>query len=725
VTKGAYHYVRTTGVDGGVESVDGPAVGVGLDELVRGGLPPVKVALEIVAGLCEILDIAEEDGEVHGKVSPTAVFLDDTGAVSLEYGGVGAARGPERVPKGALTDRYGLGVVAFRLLSPTELPQLPNDDPDSHDDGVIEAIINLSLGDLPEAVVGDVQWFLGKLLSYEPDDRPSPLDAWRSFIAFADATDGPSIEKWSKLAVEGGGERRKDVAVATPASGAAPAAPAPAPKPSENLGGPTKSAGPLRRGAIDFSAGGGKAGQATAFWSKDAMKAALDHDDDDDDAFKPAPGGGSSTSFWTKEQIQAMAAGASEAPRPKRGGKRGDAGTEPPPVAPAPPPPGPRPTPTRTPAPPAGRSKYYAPTRPPEIDDDGDAPVLSQPGGAWRPDGPPKPPPPRRPTESSHLEPRPIATPPGPPPSKPLPPPHPGTISPGGPPPKPTGIPGPAAGPSPAAPIAAGPVVAGPVAAGPTPIGGPQPLPPPPQWEEPEAEGGSMTPILIGVALVLVALVCLGVLTLGGGAAWFLSGDAGDVVEPTSAGSATTPSPAPSTAPSPGRGDRDTAPRAAPAAAPATSPPTPSPAPAATPAPSPRPTPSPAPTTRPTPPPAPSVVRPGTSPRPTPTPAPAPAPGGSVRPRPRPGSAPAPAPAPAPASGPVNVTFRSSTPARLECGNGQRATIDGSRDIQFAAYDLPVACYLDSDGGRAALLVTGAGTVSCSGSGPGFACSGP
>ena len=63
-----FHYVRTTGVDGGVDAVDGPAIGIGLDELLRAGLPPFKEALEIIAALCEILDIAEEDGEVHKKI---------------------------------------------------------------------------------------------------------------------------------------------------------------------------------------------------------------------------------------------------------------------------------------------------------------------------------------------------------------------------------------------------------------------------------------------------------------------------------------------------------------------------------------------------------------------------------------------------------------------------------------------------------------------------------
>jgi hypothetical protein len=65
-----FHYVRTLGVDGGVDAVEGPAVGLDLESIVKDGLPPFKVALEILAALCEILDISDQDGEVHGDLAP-------------------------------------------------------------------------------------------------------------------------------------------------------------------------------------------------------------------------------------------------------------------------------------------------------------------------------------------------------------------------------------------------------------------------------------------------------------------------------------------------------------------------------------------------------------------------------------------------------------------------------------------------------------------------------
>jgi len=328
VSESEFHYVRTTGVDGGVDAVDGRAIGVDLETILKDGLPPFKVALEIIAALCEILDISDQDGEVHGDVVPGTIFLDDTGAVSVEGFGIDrdSSTAPEDRPDGTLTDLYGLGYVAYRLLATRDLTGLP-DDPDGHDDTVIDAVIALPWGDMPEEWVGDIQWFLAKLMSYEPEERPTAVDAWRTFIAFADEAEGVSLVDWAPDAIEGGGERR-DAAMAV----------RPATDESEDLGGPVVSSGPLKKGAISFGGGGAKSGQATAFWSKEQMKAALEADEEEEEeaapAFKPSVGGGAATSFWTRDQMEAMARGDDSAPRPKR--KEGGGRKKPPPPAAAP-----------------------------------------------------------------------------------------------------------------------------------------------------------------------------------------------------------------------------------------------------------------------------------------------------------------------------------------------------------------------------------------------------
>ena len=314
-----FHYVRTLGKDGGVDVCDGPAIGIDLAAVLDDGLPPWSIALEVIAAMCEILDIAQEDGEEHGQIGPDVVFLDETGAVSIEGFGIERAKSnaPEGKPRGSATDLYGLGRVAFAMVSSKPLPEVPDDDADAHDDAIIEAILGIDLSGLPDEIQGDVQWFFAKLLSFDREDRPTAVEAWRSFIAFASAVSGPEIGAWSDKAIDGAGERRKPTESAAPAARQA-AAPEEEEE-DEDLGGPVKQSGPLS-GGLSFKDQGAK-GAATAFWSKADMKAALEKEDDE---ARPAAGGGQATGFWSVDQLAAMAAGNSAAPRPKRATGEGE-----------------------------------------------------------------------------------------------------------------------------------------------------------------------------------------------------------------------------------------------------------------------------------------------------------------------------------------------------------------------------------------------------------------
>ncbi|MBT3219472.1 MAG: hypothetical protein HN348_10305, partial [Proteobacteria bacterium] len=311
-----FHYVRTSGVDGGVDACEGPALGLDLETILNDGLPPFKVGLEMVASICEILDIADEDGDIHGDLSPQYIFLDETGAVSIEGFGQEHPRGraPEEELEPALTDLFGLGYVAFRLFSAFDLDELPADDPDEHDDGVVDAILRINFDDLPEAMVGDVQYYLAKLMSHHPDDRPNAVDVWRTIIAFADECPGPDFVEWCHDAVEEGHGERRDQEKAKQAM-------KPPDELDEEFDGPVVTSGPLKQG-MDLGPGAAAKGQATAFWSKDAMKAALaaeqNVEEEEAEVHRPKIGGGAATSFWSKSQMEAMASGTAEAPRPKR-----------------------------------------------------------------------------------------------------------------------------------------------------------------------------------------------------------------------------------------------------------------------------------------------------------------------------------------------------------------------------------------------------------------------
>ena len=120
-----------------------------LETVLNDGLPPFKIALEIIAGLCEILDIAEQDDEAHGDLVPQDVFIDEIGAVSVE--GFGVDRGETLAPEGRpgfASDLWGLGYVAFRLFSPEDLGELPN-DPEGYDDAIIDHVLAINFDALP------------------------------------------------------------------------------------------------------------------------------------------------------------------------------------------------------------------------------------------------------------------------------------------------------------------------------------------------------------------------------------------------------------------------------------------------------------------------------------------------------------------------------------------------------------------------------------------------
>ena len=313
-----FHYVRTSGADGGVDAIEGAAIGLDLESVFKDGLPPFNIALEIIAACCEILDISDEDGEIHGNIEPKYVFIDDTGAVSIESFGADRSetRAPESEVENTLTDLYGLGYLAFCLFSPNPPKDIPTTDPDEHDDAVIDAVLTINFEGLPEEMTGDVQWFIAKLMSFEPEDRPPAVDAWRTFIAFADACDGPDFVDWCAASLDGEGERRDSDAVAR---SMVPPDEDPVSEEEEDLGGPVMAAGPLKKG-MQLGGGGAAKGQATAFWSKDAMKAALaaeEEDEQSEEAFRPSVGGGAATSFWSKEQMQAMALRQLTSPSPQ------------------------------------------------------------------------------------------------------------------------------------------------------------------------------------------------------------------------------------------------------------------------------------------------------------------------------------------------------------------------------------------------------------------------
>ena len=288
----AGHYVRTYGDGGGVDPCEGPAIGLEVSSLLRDGLPPWRVALEIVAGLAEILAICEEDDVSHGAVAPDCVFIDETGAVSLERFGQ-----PNQAPEGGAAtsggDAYGLGLVLAALIGAPEVPRGLTGD--AHDDAVIDLILGTDLSGLPPEMHGDLQWFLGRLLSATSRQRPPAVEVWRTVLAFARAVEGPDVPTWCDLALDGGGERREPLEDAGP---------------TEGLEGVVRQTGPLMA-PMEFTSGtDGLPG--TGMFTKEQLQAGL--------RAAEAPlgvGGGRASGPWTQDELAAMREGRG-APAPHR-----------------------------------------------------------------------------------------------------------------------------------------------------------------------------------------------------------------------------------------------------------------------------------------------------------------------------------------------------------------------------------------------------------------------
>ncbi len=669
-----FHYVRTLGQEGGVDACEGPAIGLDLETVLKDGLPPWKVALEMIAALCEVLDIADQDGEIHGEVDPQFVFIDETGAVSLEGFGVERrkTRAPEGTPRDTRTDLYGLGRTALRIVTATSLPERMPDGQSAHDDAVIDLALGIDLSDLDEAMQGDVQWFIAKLLSHDREDRPPAVDAWRTFVAFAAAMPGPDMAEWCAKALDGGGERRNET---RRVPGSAPPVATPD---DEDLSGPAMQKGFLTGRPVNFEDGaaGAAKGGATAFWTKEDMKRALDAQKQEVTEEGPPAGigGGSATNFWSKEQLAQMERGDAQAPRPQRA---------------------------------EGVAERRKVTAAQTSMSRRSAPAESEFATELHPSAELEPAPPSRPAPAAPPPPpprAPAAPPPKPPPrdasgpvarAAPTPPPGVVTAEPGAsrsaPPPAP---PSPPASPPPenrAAPARATPAPA-------------QPRPPEPPAEE-EQRGGWFVVLFGGsvialggfVALLILLVILLLVLFMsdcGGG-----RGADGTVVvpPPPPAVPAPLPPPAPITTPDPAPVDPV--------------PPTPA-------RPDPRPgRPDPRPPTPPKPqPPTPPKPQPPTPPKPQPQPQPQP----PTPPKPQP----QPPTPPKPGGGGMDVKIQLRSSGRGSVRNCTESTtqFDGMRNFVVAGYKLPAVCLVEIDGARGVFTVNASGDITCDKQGTAVVC---
>ncbi len=288
------YYQRESGPEGQIISGDGDAQGVDLATLIESGSLPVRVALEVVAYVADIVTVAEEDKLVHGDLSASDVKIDPYGTVSVEGYGVTrrGGRAPEGKPVGVATDVYGMGALLVSALSGESLGAVPRDR-DGHDEVIVQRLLAIDWKHLQgKRWMEDLLRFLSAMFSFAPEERPAPLDVANVLSHVAGQAGGDDIATWAVRAVRAAGGTQGRVSTGTVL-------------PQEDLGGPQSLGAPMSSTQalrVRGQAASAK-GQSTAMWSRDRIAEMLAEEDEEelkkpirkewrpDDTSRPRPRG--------------------------------------------------------------------------------------------------------------------------------------------------------------------------------------------------------------------------------------------------------------------------------------------------------------------------------------------------------------------------------------------------------------------------------------------------
>ncbi len=281
----SWYYTREPGTTGEVLTDEGTPDGMVLSEVLRSGPVPLKVGLELVAAMADVLTIAEEDKAYHGDLKPGMVRVDAKGAVSIEEYGVTrrGGRAPEGRVQGAATDIYGLGVVLHAVLSSESMGAVPRER-DAHDDHVVSRLLSIDWGEMSgKRWVDPVVHFLCSMLAHAPGERPAPLDVANILGEVASQVPGDDLVAWAGREVAGGsGESGPTEDAQTD---------------EEELTGPQSLGRAVSQtGAFTRRQAGRAKGECTAFWSREKIAAMLDESEAEPAPIRsPRPRGGTRT----------------------------------------------------------------------------------------------------------------------------------------------------------------------------------------------------------------------------------------------------------------------------------------------------------------------------------------------------------------------------------------------------------------------------------------------
>jgi hypothetical protein len=211
-------YIREYTEDGGIFSEPDSQPGSALTELIDHTRPTVKVALELIAAIGDILAIAEEDGKSHGDPKIGMVRIDSNGNTALEdfRESRRTTRAPEPKPLGPPSDVYGMGVILHSLLSMDSFGRVSK-EAGAHDKAIAAKVMSYNLGSAEgQEWTQELKEFMVSMMAHQPSDRPNSDEVAEVLGNAADSLNGETLGEWAKKVVKASAPQASSILKSAP-----------------------------------------------------------------------------------------------------------------------------------------------------------------------------------------------------------------------------------------------------------------------------------------------------------------------------------------------------------------------------------------------------------------------------------------------------------------------------------------------------------------------------
>lgn len=191
----AFHYIRKYGSEGTLQRIDGlGSEGLSLRRFNLHHDLPLRVSLEIIVFLADMVSDAMKNGFVHGDIKSENINIMLDGSIILN--GYGRPRRQTIAPEGVLSipgDVYSLGILMLELFSGQQDLELPLEEM-MHNQKVLEVFLSIDWREWEsEAWLPTMQEYLISLLFFEASSRPHPLDVANILSEALMATKPPNL----------------------------------------------------------------------------------------------------------------------------------------------------------------------------------------------------------------------------------------------------------------------------------------------------------------------------------------------------------------------------------------------------------------------------------------------------------------------------------------------------------------------------------------------------